>query len=354
MKYGLIYYMNDIGDSFIESAQFKEKKRSAGFIKYVAAAACICLVAVAGVYMLSDNEQIIKPSQSDSASDTSVITPEVTTADNIYEQTPPVPDDTVRIALVPFESTIEKDPDSDAYGEDELPHIDIYLNGEYLYVQATDEDLKELSIDSDISASDFGEYLGKVTELLEYDNPLLTPCSQEPTLAGCEVYRYVPAGCEAVVIVKSNEKCSLFVSSDMLGGDNYERLYRLFGVESSDDIVKINYEIYRPDENSSLIELTAQGTVENKADIEYFYDVTKSLRAIVRESALSGDPQWLIDASREYFSLSDRYEVRGEVVTRCGLTLEFSYIPQFGDGYFPQSHFITKEQNAVLKKMFEE
>ncbi len=354
MKKTLIYYMNDINDSFIESAKFSEKKRSVGFVKYALAAACICLVAVGSVYMLSDKTPQIKPS-ADSVTDQTVITtPQVTTQNTDSEQfTPPVVDND-KTEIILFESTVEKGPETDAYHEDELHHVEIYLNGENLYVQATEENFSELSISGELSSSDFGESLGVVSELMVYDTPLLTPCSQEPTLAGCEVYRYAPAGCEAVIIVKGNDKCSLFVSANQLSGDNYEKLYKMFGIECADDIVRIDYEILKPSAQGSMIETTNQGTIDNKMDIDYFYDVTRNLRAIVRESNLSGDPQWLTDARAEYFSLPDRYEVGGKVVSRCGLTLEFSYYPQLGDGYFTESHFVTKEQNSVLEKMFEE
>ena len=107
MKKTLIYYMNDINDSFIESAKFSEKKRSVGFVKYVVAAACICLVAVGSVYMLSDKTPQIKPSADSVTDETVITTPQVTTQNTDSEQfTPPVVGND-KTVIIPFESTIQ-------------------------------------------------------------------------------------------------------------------------------------------------------------------------------------------------------------------------------------------------------
>ena len=117
-------------------------------------------------------------------------------------QTPDIP--SVKGYYKPFSATI--DPDVDSFSEDELHHIDIRTSFGF-YHQLTLDEYTSNGISSTVSTTDFGEFIGKIIEVNDYDYHGNAAESQEPTLAGAEVYYYAPKGNnKAFIIVKQNNK----------------------------------------------------------------------------------------------------------------------------------------------------
>ncbi len=270
------------------------------------------------------------------------------------EQGHPAPDD--GIIKISFFNASPKDPDSDYFGEDEFHHINVILKGNRLYEQISESEYTYYGLKEALQKSDFGEFSGTITEIGPYSEDVLSsPCSQEPALAGCEVFYYQPVNCEAIIIVRGNEHCSLFRFKNFTTeGFSYADEYRVFNVSSADDIKRIDYKIRKPD--SSLIVTKKEGSITATSDIEAFFYITRNLKPYVHESSLSGDPEWMIKAREEYKQLSvdKQIYIDASVVLKNGLTMNFSYQPNLGTGYIPGHFFLSEADNSVMKKLFQE
>ena len=339
----LLYLLGDIDERFIEAAEFPKKKSIVRpVLKYGSIAACFCLLVAAGFgirHSINTHNIPVAPSASESS------VTENSTASDVPKQ---------QIKLSAFASTITKDPDSDAYGEDELHHVDIILQGNRLYDQIPESDYASYGIDGTLQESDFGEMLGMITEIGPYTEDVLsTPCSQEPTLAGCEVFYYQPVNCEAMIIVRGNGHCSLFRFMWFTEeGFSYADEYKVFHVLSADDIERIDYEIRKPD--GALIVTADEGSVTDISSIQTFFDITTNLKPYVQESALSGDPDWLNEARDEYrqSDADHRVDVEASIVLKNGLTMNLTYQPNLGTGYISGHYFLSETDNAVMRAMF--
>ena len=339
----LLYLIGDIDDRFVEAAEFPKKKSIVRpILKYGSIAACFCLLAAAGFgvhHSINTHNVPISPSTSESQAT------ENSTVSDVQKQ---------QILLSAFASTITKDPDSDAYGEDELRHVDVILQGNRLYDQIPESEYASYGIDGTLQESDFGESLGTITEIGPYSEDVLsTPCSQEPALAGCEVFYYKPVNCEAMIIVRGNGHCSLFRFMCFTEeGFSYADEYEVFRVLSADDIERIDYEIRKP--NGTLIVTADEGSVTDASNIQAFFDITMNLKPYVQESALSGDPDWLNEAREEYRQSDAEHhvDVEASIVLKNGLTMALTYQPNLGTGYISGHYFLSETDNAVMRDMF--
>lgn len=248
------------------------------------------------------------------------------------------------------------DPDLDYYGKDELQHVDVILQGNRLYEQIPESEYTSYGIEKTLQKSDFGEFIGSITEIGPYSEDVLsTPCSQEPAIAGCEVFYYQPVNCDAVIIVRGNGHCSLFRFINFTEeGFSYSDNYKVFDVLSADDIARIDYQIEKPD--GTLIVKKNEGSITDISDLQSFFNITMSLKPYIRENALSGDPEWLNEAREEYKQSSDDNQVYVEasVVLKNGLVMDFSYQPHLGTGYIPGHFFLSENDNDIMRKMFQE
>ncbi len=249
-----------------------------------------------------------------------------------------------------------KDPNSDYFGEDELHHIDVILKGNRLYEQIPESEYVFYGIEKDLKKSDFGEFVGTITEIGSYlEEGISTPCSQEPTLAGCEVFFYKPVNCEAIIIVRGNEHCSLFRFRYFTEeGISYSDEYKIFNVLSADDILRIDYQIKIPD--GAMIVSKKEDSITDTSELKAFFDITMDLKPYANESALSGDPEWMIEAREEYKQLSadEQIYIEASIVMKNGLFMTFSYQPNLGTGYIPGHLFLSKENNTIMRRMFKE
>lgn len=257
------------------------------------------------------------------------------------------------IKISPFISS-PKDPDSDYFGEDELEHIDIILNGNRLYEQIPESEYKYYGIEKTLKKSDFGDFIGTIKEIGSYsDSAVSAPCSQEPTLNGCEVYFYKPVNCEAIIIVYGNDHCSLFhFSCFTKNGFSFADEYKVFNVSSSYDIERVDYTVRIPE--GSLIVKTAEGNISADSEINSFFSITTKLKPYTH-NALSGSPEWLNEARTEYKQIRNDKQITIDVtiMLRNGLTIDFSYQPNLGTGYIDGHHFLSEADNAVMKQLFE-
>ncbi len=248
------------------------------------------------------------------------------------------------------------DPDLDYYGEDELQHVDVILQGNRIYEQIPESEYTSYGIKKTLQKSDFGEFIGSITEIGPYSEDVLsTPCSQEPAIAGCEVFYYQPVNCDAVIIVRGNDHCSLFRFMNFTEeGFSYSDNYKVFNVLSADDISRIDYQIEKPD--GTLIVKKNEGSITDISDIQFFFNITMSLKPYTRENALSGDPEWLNEAREEYkqSGIDNQVYVEASVVLKNGLVMDFSYQPNLGTGYIPGHFFLSENDNDIMRKMFQE
>lgn len=347
-------------------------------------AVCLTIItsAMVAVPSIINNKTVILPSENRkttvySKSDTTVYIKSETTAlktqnvDNttskiINETTFPEKNNTTKhqetthhsndkgvIKISPFISS-PKDPDSDYFGEDELEHTDIILNGNRLYEQIPESEYKYYGIEKTLKKSDFGDFIGTIKEIGSYSEAVSSSaCSQEPTLSGCEVYFFKPVNCEAIIIAYGNEHCSLFrFSSFSNSGFSFADEYRIFNVSSTDDIKAINYTIRIPD--GAVIINKAKGNISADSEINSFFSITTKLKPYTH-NALSGSPEWLNEARTEYKQIRNDKQITIDVtiMLRNGLTIDFSYQPNLGTGYIDGHHFLSEADNAVMKQLFE-
>ncbi len=249
-----------------------------------------------------------------------------------------------------------KDPDTDFFGEDELHHIDVILKGNRLYEQIPESEYASYGIGKGLQKSDFGEFVGTIIEVgNSSEADASVPCSQEPTLAGCEVFFYKPVNCEAIIIVRGNEHCSLFRFKYFTEeGIGYSDEYKIFNVLTADDILRIDYRIEIP--NGAIIATKKEGSITNSSELKAFFDITMGLKPYANASALSGDPKWMIEAREEYKKLSndEQIYIEASVVLKNGLSMPFSYQPNLGTGYVPGHLFLSEENNTIMRQMFQE
>jgi hypothetical protein len=106
--------------------------------------------------------------------------------------------------------------------------------------------------------------------------------SVDKSLVGCEVFSYIPAGCEAVVAVKKGDDYVLFkfftFESYINNQDEDAVEYlKLYGIERPEDISRIRFIVY--DEKSRLEDLTnVRSEITDRNEIARFYSFYSVLK----------------------------------------------------------------------------
>ncbi|MBE6677549.1 MAG: hypothetical protein E7597_02010 [Ruminococcaceae bacterium] len=323
----LLTIIEDIDDKYIEEADTVTKRRTANrVLKYASLAACLCLVSVVGALLLKNVSTEKAPSASDAG--------------------------TENIALCPFEATAP-DPDEDWFAEDELHHVEVILQGNRIYTQLSESECAKFTADGTLNSADYGEKLGTVKEIGAWDKADSTPCAQEPRLAGCEVYYYKPVNCEGLIIVQGNGACCLFGFNNFAEeGNSIADVLKVKGALNAEDIESISFEIQVP--NGTLIQTQKEGTVIAPEKISTVMDVITKLTPYVRESNLSGDPDWLCEAREEYKKLDKEQQtvIFVKLMLKNGLWVDFEYQPNLGSGFIYGNRFLSEEDNAALSTIF--
>ena len=253
----------------------------------------------------------------------------------------------------PFSATI--DPNADSFSEDELHHIDIRTSFGF-YRQLTLDEYTSNDISSTVSTMDFGEFIGNVIEVSDYDYHGNAAESQEPTLVGAEVYYYAPKGNnKAFIIVKQNNQCSIFISDSINTSEGYKAGLLFFNVQSAKDIESIEYQKYVPSNDEMLI--SEQNVITDENEVSAIYDLICQLKPEDYSNLpkYAATPQWYIDAWENYKSdsgVSAREDYSIIITLKDGTVLqEILYQPYLGNGYIEGMQELTPEQNNALKSL---
>lgn len=252
----------------------------------------------------------------------------------------------------PFRGT--KDPDTDSFGDDEIHHVDI-RTADGFYRQLSPDEYAGQGVAGEVRLSDFGGYIGKAVEVennSEYHGGGAE--TQEPALAGADVYYYAPSGSSrALIIVKKGTQCSIFISDVISTGGGFRKGFAFFGVQSADNIQSIDCCIRVPE--GGLMVTAVQETITDCERIAAVFDVLCSLEPedYSQLPAHTGTPQWLVDAWQRYDS-----DPNAPQRTDYGITLRFTdgtepqeiqFQPYLGSGYVEGMKELTPEQNAALR-----
>ena len=270
---------------------------------------------------------------------------------NTQEQTQPLSGMSFQL----FRSTVQPDPSKDAYGEDELQRVVLCADGRE-YRQADPEEPETLSdfaafpVSGSVPASALGEYLGRITELGVSDQPLKTPCSKEPSLAGAEVYEYAPAGSRAVLVVRKGTQCSIFLYHGYLIGDGFADAFRFYNSE----IAAVDYTVQTPAAGGRM-QITEEGSVTDAGKIVQIAEVLKSLRLQGPLPQGIGTPQWEADARAAYRENPEgRQREDISIVIRFAngtVMRDMEFQPYIGNGYFSGMEQMTAEQCRTLRAL---
>lgn len=136
-----------------------------------------------------------------------------------------------------------------------------------------------------ILTSDYAEEFGFPVTISEKDiGPKITTIEKSPdeSLIGCEVFSYLPAGCEAVVAVKRNDKYELFkfyTFESYINNQDEDAIeyLKLYGIEGPEDIARIQFIVHT--EKSRLEELTnIKSEITDRNEITNFYNFYSALK----------------------------------------------------------------------------
>ena len=245
----------------------------------------------------------------------------------------------------------------DGFGEEELHHIDVRTS-EGFYEQLALDEYASNGISSTVSKTDFGEYIGKIIEVdnsYEYQGNAAE--SQEPTLAGAEVYYYAPKGNnKAFIIVQQNEQCSIFFANEINTSEGFKNGFLFFNVQSAEDIRSIEYQKRIPDNEGKMI-LSEQNVITDSTAVKDFYDLVCQLKPEDYSGLpeFAATPIWYIEAWDKYKANPDNFvmEDYSVIITlKDGTVLrEIRYQPFLANGYVQNMQELTPEQNSTLKNL---
>ncbi|MCR5307123.1 MAG: hypothetical protein K6E36_11535 [Oscillospiraceae bacterium] len=254
-----------------------------------------------------------------------------------------------------FPSTVQPDPDKDAYAEEQYPRVVLYVDGRQ-YRQADAEEPENLAdfaafpVSGPVPASAQGRFLGTVTELTETEQPAKAPCSQEPTLAGAEVYEYAPAGSRAALLVRKGDRCSIFLYHGYLIGNGFADAFRFYNSE----ITAVEYTVNVPADGARMRK-AEEGSVTDPERIGRIAEVLKSLTVQGPLPKGIGTPQWEVEAREAY-----RVNPAGKQREDISLVIRFAngtvmrnmeFQPYIGNGYFSGMEQMTAAQCRTLRAL---
>lgn len=303
----------------------------------------------------SENAASKTDSQTQRPSDSSAPNTQQGTAQEHDHTDPPEDPTSANNYYQNFKATV--DPYSDAYGEDELHLVSVIISGRYYYQLDTSEHPAH-NISAVVSDSDFGEYVGRINELYEHDDPsIYTVSSKEPNLSGADVYYYAPSDSSAVIIVKKGEQCSIFVFNGMTTATDensaFAETFKVYGAYSADDIESISFTITVP--SGAVYEVAQAGTITDRNRIASIVDILYQLKAENTSDSASATPQWVVDAWEACRADPSAYtmeDITFDIVFKNGTVLkDIIYQPFIGNGYIAGMQELTPEQNITLKEL---
>ena len=142
------------------------------------------------------------------------------------------------------------------------PLLDQFRVDDRHYILLTDELRNDFGLPSEIKEGDIGEKLTDIT------------VSPDESLTGREVYRYVPAGCEAVVAVKGDDGYRLFrfftfESYNSNQDEDAVEYLELYGINSAEDISKVL--LIGHSEQGKMSGVDDIREITDRSEIEQFY-----------------------------------------------------------------------------------
>ncbi len=259
----------------------------------------------------------------------------------------------------PFSATVDPNSDLKSFGEDELHHIDIRTQYGFYNQLALDEYASN-GISNTVTPKDFGEYIGKVVEVSDdYDYNGNATESQEPTLAGAEVYYYAPKGNnKAFIIVKQMNQCSIFFANEINTGEGFKNGLLFFDVKSAEDIRSVEYQKRIPDTDGKMF-ISEQDVITDNTKIAAIYDLICQLKPEDYSSLpeYAATPIWYVKAWEKYKTdfhalVKEREDYSIIITLKDGTVLqEILYQPFLANGYVQNMQELTPEQNSALKNL---
>lgn len=320
--------IGQIDDKYIEEAAPKAgKKKQLIWLRYAAAAACVCLVILGGVGLFWQSPKSSEPpalpssttqglsENSSSASGGNTKGPQ---ADNSSSE-----QSSLNTGAAAQTSSSPAPQTSPTRGEN-YNYVNITLSNNGYYDYVTESKLKKLGIAA-ITQDDLGEKIGEVTA----DN-----CDDE-RLIGCEIYRHKPTNCDAFIVVKKGEQLLpfQFLTFNEPYLHDFKELFSFYNVTSYKDITHISTEIIKKEDTKAIT---------NPKDIARVFDILMSIKAQKEDN-----PDWL-KAEREKYAGTSKTVLLVRLHFKNGLSYRFAYEPYLGEGYINHHEFLTKEQNDTL------
>ncbi|MGI6578520.1 MAG: hypothetical protein ACOX1Q_11035 [Eubacteriales bacterium] len=138
------------------------------------------------------------------------------------------------------------------------------------YIMLSDDLREEYGLPAAVLENDIGEKLADIK------------VSPDESLLGCEVYRYTPAGGEAVVAVKNDGEYQLyrffvFESYNNNQDEDAVRYLEIYGITKPEDISKIQF-IGHSEQSKLQGKLDILGEITDKDAIVRFYDYYSELK----------------------------------------------------------------------------
>jgi len=150
------------------------------------------------------------------------------------------------------------------------PILDQFRIGNRYYILLSDELREDFGLPAEIDENDIGK---KLTEIEK---------APDPSLIGCEVYSYIPAGGEAIVAIKKDNEYRLFRFFTFESYNNNQdedaiEYLKLYGINNAEDMAKIQFIIYS---ERSKIEGYADIVAEitDRVEINSFYSMYSVLK----------------------------------------------------------------------------
>lgn len=138
------------------------------------------------------------------------------------------------------------------------------------YILLTDDLREDYGLPATVDESDIGE---KITDI---------GSSPDKSLTGRGVYRYVPAGCEAVVAVRKDEGYQLyrfftFESYNNNQDEDAIEYLKLYGINSAEDIARIRF-IGHSERSKELGITDIRGEITDREGVTRFYEYFSALK----------------------------------------------------------------------------
>ncbi len=320
--------IGQIDEKYIEEAAPKAKAQpQLIWLRYAAAAACVCLVILGGIGLF-----LQRPDRSEPPVPTSIPTQglsENSSSASGGNTKGPNADNSSSTQSglnmgAAAQSSSSPAPQTSPTRGGNYNYVDITLSNNRQYGYVSQSKLKELGI-ANVLQENLGEKIGEITA----DN-----CNDE-RLIGCDIFKFKPVNCDAFIVVKKGDELIPFqfrFFQDFYGHD-FKEILSVYNAKSCEDITHISTEI---------IKAKDEKTITGSQDIAKVFEILMSIKA-----HKDPNPEWL-KAARESAQDSVRTVLLVRLHFKNGLSYRFAYEPYLGEGYINQHEFLTKEQNQAL------